>query len=96
MNMITYFVLSQIFEGWLQKEKKLTDFQREATKESNKNETCDHTNSARLAWATIHKKELFTKMVIVANVVVSGCSFLFGRVLCFFFFKNADVISTDI
>ena len=76
-----------IFWRLASKEEKLTDFQREATKESNKNETCDHTNSARLAWA-IHKKKLFTKMVIVAKVVVSGCSFLFGRVLVFFSSKR--------
>ena len=92
MNMITYFVLSHFVEDYLQKRKN-SGFQRKATKESNKNETCDHTNSTRLAMATIHKKELFTKMTIVAKVVVSDCSFLFRCVLWSFFKKVVVVVS---
>ena len=40
------------------------------------------------------KKELFTKMAIVAKVVVSDFSFLLGCVL--WLFQSTDVISTDI
>ena len=50
--MITYFVLSHLLKVIL---RKVSDFQRESTKERNKNETCDHTYLARLARATIHK-----------------------------------------
>ena len=81
-------------EGYLQKKKNLRTFKEKLQKKVTKNETCDHTYSTRLAWATIHKKELFTKMVIVAKVVVSDCSFLFGCDL--WLLQNTDVISTDI
>ena len=78
-NMIAYFVLSGFWKAIL---KKTSDFQREDTKESNKNDTCDHSYSTRLASATIHKKNFSPKWIpIVAEVVVSDCSFLFGCVL---------------
>ena len=60
MNMITYFVLPHFFEGYLKK-RKLSDFQREATKESNKNETSDDTYSTRLARSKIHERNFSRK-----------------------------------
>ena len=69
--MITYFVLSHLLKVIL---RKLSDFQRESTKERNKNETCDHTYLARLARATIHKKELFTKMANVGRMLAAPLS----------------------
>ena len=61
MNMITYFVLSHFLKVIFKKEK-LSDFQREATKGSSKNETCDqcdHTIQRDLPGQQLIKKELF-------------------------------------
>ena len=91
---ISCFITS--LEVYLSKKEKLLDFQREASKESKKkmkhviiqfSQTCQGYNS----W-----KELFTKMAIVAKVVVSDCSFLSFWMCSLVFFQNTDVKSTDI
>ena len=80
--MITYFVLSHFLKVILKKEK-LSDFQREATKESNKNETFE--SLIILIQSDLpgqqFMKGTFHENAIVAKVVVSDCSFLFGCVL---------------
>ena len=46
------------------KRRKLSDFQREATKENSKNETCDHKYSTRLARAKIHERNFSRKLLL--------------------------------
>ena len=55
---------------------------------------CQVLYSTGLSRATIDDEELFTKMAIVAKVLVCDCSLLFGCVL--WSFLNTDVISTNI
>ena len=79
---------------------KLSDFQREATKERIKNETCDHTYSTRLARATIRERNFSLKCLLVLykpklrSLIVHVFLDVFS-VLRSFFLQNTDVILTD-
>ena len=75
MNMITYFVLSQ-FLMVIFKEK--STFKEKLQKKVTKmRHVIIPTHSTRLARATIHERNFFTKMAIIAKNVISECSFLF-------------------
>ena len=80
--MITYFVLSHsYFEGYLKKEKNFQTFKEKLQKKVTKKGHVIIPIQPDFPGLQFMKKELFTKMAIVAKVVVSDFSFLFGCVL---------------